>query len=170
MSAARESGGYLSTVQLLISELLADMALVFNIAPALRRLFSAPRDHHVTLHILDDLAAGASVYTGYFEATRPCEVGLVKSNAGTIPGTFSALTADVLVTHVTTEASGLHGGTPVSILTRATMTLDHDTALADEDQKWYLAQGDKVRVQVAAVGSSSMSAGSIQFQVVIREY
>lgn len=140
--------------------------------PALRNWFNAPRDANFPLSALADLAYNdASGHTAYFEANRPCEIGAVIYPGSTVPGTFSALTAEIRVTKDSSESSGMYGGTPVSIFagSRVVMSCVHDTTLADSAQKWYLAAGDKVRIKLVPTGTSgSMASSQLQFQLLLR--
>jgi len=152
----------------------ADIGFLCASLPDLRTWLAAERDQDVMLMAQADLAYNdASVHTAYFEARRPMEIGAVIFPGGTVPGGFSALTAEIRVTRGdASEASGMNGDTPVSIYagTRVVMSVESDTSLADSAQLWYLDTGDKVRIKVVPTGTSAtMAATQLQFQLIVRE-
>ena len=95
--------------------------LTGGIQPSLRDWIGSDRDHSFPLNVLADLAYNdAAGYTAYFEATRPIEIGGVIYPGSTVPGTFSALTADIrVVKGDASDASAMYGDTPVSIFAMA---------------------------------------------------
>jgi len=175
--SARDTGKFFSTAILgFLSGLVrTDMRHLLSQLADLMPWMSAPRDHHITLVAQGDLAGAASVHTGYFEATRPMEVGFVKTNFGAVPGTFVALTAEARITPSgVAEVSGMLSDAPVSVLTAdvtpITISLEDDSTALDTAQLWYLAKGDKIRMKlVEAGGSGTMVGQAIQFQLVVRE-
>lgn len=160
--SARSTTGYFPIGAVRASDFGADIGFLCNNVPAAKAGLVAVPDDIKTLMMSADITGSSASYTHYFTAPYDCEICRVDWPGATVPGGFSALTAEIrVIKDGAAEVSAMYNDAAISIAdgAAATLSCETDTALADSAQLWYLKGGDKVRVKVTPTSSSGTITG-----------
>lgn len=181
-TAARDTSQFISnqlTAKSIDGHFTEDVSTAFSSFPNVGNWVNSDRVFSYPLMPVISMVDAVTVYSNYFYATRPCEIGAVifpLEPDGSVPAGISALTAEIrVVKDGAAEVSAMYNDTAISIVAEDTtrvLSCEHDDTIADADrydQLWCLKAGDLVRIKFVSTGTGTIVPASLVGQLIIRE-